>query len=557
MRRQNLKVIPNYIFQSRNLPNLQKISLSKCNIEYVADFAFQNLSNLDRLDLSWNNLSFVPSSTFDSITQLRELDLTGNPLGPVIKNHVFQQLANLIKLQLASSNIRFVQPKAFYGLHNLKWLNLDGNQLNYLHPSVMAPLGKSLHGMELRGNPWNCTCDLMPFRQWMFDRNIPTNANPPSCSSPKRLEHKTWQDLDLDEYACPPRILFAGLSAISSGKNQITFAFFFPGPTAEELKRLRSQSEFVTQNITLTCRVAPSKPDPEVEWAWQGFPIRDGALGKVGSSIYIVSEWSTPYYKVSNLTILFAGVDHTGTYTCTVLNKAGEVTVGISLSSIAKPVFVASKDVQKQKALVIIPSKDKEDQGLKKLGAVIAVVSGTLAAFLSIAVAYIGYACRSRTRRHFVMNREIDNERSSTSAQESVPSSSPAREPSIKSAKVRFNLRPIILFNGEEDQVSFTTMQPHDRQEDVENLCRLESSRWSFPSSKEASNSPSDMEQFLKDYHELQNQLTKMQTSCDNLQQDSIKQEMENLKASIMKSAGILEKEVEKAIANSSNENRY
>ena len=58
--------------------------------------------------------------------------------------------------------------------------------------------------------------------------------------------------------------------------------------------------------------MTPPYPDPEIEWAWQGFPIRDGALGKVGSSVYMVNEWTNARFKVSNLTILFAGVDHTG-----------------------------------------------------------------------------------------------------------------------------------------------------------------------------------------------------------------------------------------------------
>ena len=64
----------------------------------------------------------------------------------------------------------FLPQRAFSGLLNLKWLHLDGNEFSSLDPTVLSPLGKTLHGLELHGNPWNCTCMILPLRQWMSDR---------------------------------------------------------------------------------------------------------------------------------------------------------------------------------------------------------------------------------------------------------------------------------------------------------------------------------------------------------------------------------------------------
>ena len=49
--------------------------------------------------------------------------------------------------------------------------------------------------------------------------------------------------------------------------------------------------------------------------------------------MFTVDEWTTPAYKISNLSILHADVeDHGGEYTCTGYNPAGHVTASIQLS---------------------------------------------------------------------------------------------------------------------------------------------------------------------------------------------------------------------------------
>ena len=84
--------------------------------------------------------------------------------------------------------------------------------------------------------------------------------------------------------------------------------------------------------MTLSCTVK-AIPEPEIEWAWNGYEIRNGSLGQVGSTVFTVDEWATPEYKISNLSILHADVvDHGGEYTCTGYNRAGHVTASIQLT---------------------------------------------------------------------------------------------------------------------------------------------------------------------------------------------------------------------------------
>ena len=44
----------------------------------------------------------------------------------------------------------------------------------------------SLHGIDLYGNPWNCTCGMRPIRQWLLENNVPSSIPPPMCTTPSR-----------------------------------------------------------------------------------------------------------------------------------------------------------------------------------------------------------------------------------------------------------------------------------------------------------------------------------------------------------------------------------
>ena len=159
---------------------------------------------------------------------------------------------------------------------------------------------------------------------------------------------------------------------------------------------------------------------------------------------------------------------------------------------------------------------------------------------------------------------------------------------SVSSSRVRFNLQPMVLTGTEE--VSFgNSSRRASQEEELENLCKQES-KWSFPA--KASSAPptvtvtsptlshqssheeiggqsnrameggdNQMENFLHDYQELQNHLSKMQAACDSLKMSADcatgHVEMDQLKATIGALAGVLEKEVEKALSTGTINVRY
>ena len=76
----------------------------------------------------------------------------------------------------------------------------------------------------------------------------------------------------------------------------------------------------------------------------------------------------------------------------------------------------------------------------------------------------------------------------------------------------------------------------------------------------------SEIDHFILEYHQLQNHLVKMQAACDGLKQSAAASEtvnggsditvqMDQLKATIVSSADVLETEVEKVLSNNSDTN--
>lgn len=231
----NISTIKHEEFSKAGLVNLQKIFLVKCRLKTLERYSFKYLINLVELDLSFNLLNNVPSHTFDSITELRELKLNGNSIQKIF-NDAFLHIPQLIRLEISDCKLSYIEARAFTGLEkSLEWLKLDNNKLTDVLPNSFTNL-QSLHGLELEGNPWNCSCSLRPLREWMLRKNVPFGI-PPVCHSPKRLYMKTWDKLDLDEYACVPEIFAYDSKAYGiEGKN-----------------------------ITMTCRIA-GIPEPNVRW---------------------------------------------------------------------------------------------------------------------------------------------------------------------------------------------------------------------------------------------------------------------------------------------------
>lgn len=300
----NLAEIARDAFSKAELLNLQKIFVAKCRIKALDRYAFRKLKNLVELDLSYNILLAVPSHVFDSIGELRELKLSGNPIIRIL-NDAFNHIPQLVRLEMSDCRLSIVEPRAFSGLEQtLEWLKLDKNKLGNIKSSTLTSL-QNLHGLELTGNPWNCSCILRDLREWMLRQNIPSSL-PPVCRNPKRLQNKSWDRLSLDDFACPPTI------SAGSGK--------FHGTEGS--------------NVTLSCLISGT-PDPVVRWYWKGRLLPNISTGVSNSAKrpYVITVIS----RVAKLTISNLDLQDSGSYLCSAENNAGKVEGNVTLEVSKRP----------------------------------------------------------------------------------------------------------------------------------------------------------------------------------------------------------------------------
>ncbi|XP_067134216.1 leucine-rich repeat-containing protein 24-like [Centruroides vittatus] len=307
LRRNNLGGLPTRVFLQNGLTNLQKIYMPRCNIREIADDAFHQVTNLVELDLTANLLNEIPAQIFKDFPLLRRLQLGHNPIQR-INNGTFVQLPHLTFLEFSNCEIHTIEPEAFKDLKNLEFLMLDNNKIKTLSVHVVKPLNK-LYGLALQNNPWYCDCNLRGVREWMMENNIPINF-PPKCDLPARIHGEIWNNLELDDFSCPPVI-----------------------HCEEDVQVQRYQ------NGTLECQVE-SNPEAVISWTMNGVDINNGSVIFAWEEKYFLEEeeMEDEDTKNSRLIVIRVSEEDSGVYTCAATNSAGTTVANITLSVVLPPV---------------------------------------------------------------------------------------------------------------------------------------------------------------------------------------------------------------------------
>ena len=189
----------------------------------------------------------------------------------------------------------------------LEWLRLDGNLIDTLSTSSLGPM-RSLRGIDLHHNPWNCSCQLRPLRLWLAARNMPFSV-PPLCLHPSRLRGQSWSRISLDELACPPH-----------------------------LKAVQSLVQSVAgQPATLVCNVQ-SNPESDIMWFFADRLIANLSSSPSESSsssaihqVFYVREIGERTDRTSELVLASAREQDSGVYVCAATNRAERAMVNVTL----------------------------------------------------------------------------------------------------------------------------------------------------------------------------------------------------------------------------------
>uniref|UniRef100_A0A0A9WHB9 Leucine-rich repeat-containing protein 4 n=1 Tax=Lygus hesperus TaxID=30085 RepID=A0A0A9WHB9_LYGHE len=293
----NLQILGREVFVRTGLLNVQRLYLRSSHLGQIDDKALTGLTNLVELALSNNLLTSVPSGIFKDVPFLRDLILAKNPIQK-IESHAFQPLPGLVKLDLSNCALQTISPKAFEGVELLEALKLNGNKLRELRPRTVDTISR-LNGVELHDNPWYCDCHLREAKLWLMNK-VPYTITPMCSGGPERIIHRTFSELDLEDFACKPTIRLDNRH-IETGTGD---------------------------NITLFCRVE-STPEASVSWFGNNRILINNSIINSYQRVYIVETGT--FEKRSTLTITNAQETDSGEFYCIAENRAGNAEANFTL----------------------------------------------------------------------------------------------------------------------------------------------------------------------------------------------------------------------------------
>uniref|UniRef100_A0A3Q3EH90 SLIT and NTRK-like family, member 3a n=2 Tax=Labrus bergylta TaxID=56723 RepID=A0A3Q3EH90_9LABR len=204
--------------------NAKKLYLSGNLIQKIYRSDFWNFSSLDLLHLGNNRISYVQEGAFINLPNLKSLYLNGNDIERLTPG-MFRGLQMLSYLYFEYNVIREIQPNSFSLMPNLQLVFLNDNLLRSLPTDAFAGtnlarlnlrnnyfLSMPVHGVlehlssivqiDLHQNPWDCSCDIIPLKQWLEKLSSVIVVGDVFCKTPEYAFGKDLRFLEV-EVICP------------------------------------------------------------------------------------------------------------------------------------------------------------------------------------------------------------------------------------------------------------------------------------------------------------------------------------------------------------------
>ncbi|XP_056008718.1 toll-like receptor 4 isoform X2 [Ostrea edulis] len=173
---------------------------------FRANYVFKNSSELVKLDMSHMYLmESNVTSLLQPLIKLKELILYGCRLLEIPP--AISRLFNLTSVNLGNNYIGSFSSHLFENLKHLKKLALFANRISVIDTNSISPAVLSrLHELDVRWNPYACTCDLYWFiNHIMKEKKTILISSDPSdyrCSSPIHMYNRTLSSYDPSYYQC-------------------------------------------------------------------------------------------------------------------------------------------------------------------------------------------------------------------------------------------------------------------------------------------------------------------------------------------------------------------
>eukprot|EP00062_Callorhinchus_milii_P016962 gi/632968838/ref/XP_007900753.1/ PREDICTED: SLIT and NTRK-like protein 1 [Callorhinchus milii] len=243
-----------------------KVNCRGSKIESLADLQPKPLK-AQEFFLRQNNIGIIKKMHFLDYSGLTLLDLGNNAI-KLIENNSFHNLSDLRWLYLDNNNLETLIPDMFVGLQSTEYLNLEFNLIQLILPGTLNTMPKlrelflhnnllkslpvdafssislsklSLHTnyfmylpvtgvldqltsvvqIDLHGNPWDCSCNIIAFKQWVERLGPDVVVSELKCASPEEFWDRDFKSISND-LMCPE--LHAKIHTVVSSSSNTTMS---------------------------------------------------------------------------------------------------------------------------------------------------------------------------------------------------------------------------------------------------------------------------------------------------------------------------------------------
>ncbi|XP_002733943.1 uncharacterized protein LOC100371103 [Saccoglossus kowalevskii] len=144
------------------------------------------LASLTKFDFQFNNLDKIDENIFVNNNDLEWIIFNNNNL-KAIPASLFQNMTNLNGLFLHRNDLSHLPPGMLNGTDQLTRLNIAHNKLRTISPDIGLQNLESLKQLHVYGNPLDCGCDLIWFRNWIDTTDIVWDINNVNCSDGRNI----------------------------------------------------------------------------------------------------------------------------------------------------------------------------------------------------------------------------------------------------------------------------------------------------------------------------------------------------------------------------------
>ena len=190
---------------------VRTLHLASNRLQAIPTEAFAALPELENLSIGRNRITAIGENAFSGLKNMKSLVLRNDDSLNLIHMNAFSHNPLLESVSIDfCPNLHTIEPETFiYAKENLRRVSLRGNGIRHLHEHLFD--WHELESLDVRGNPFECSCPIYWFWDLIRDRMSRNASDSPLqqdhmreiiCQEPAALRGHELASISLKEMNC-------------------------------------------------------------------------------------------------------------------------------------------------------------------------------------------------------------------------------------------------------------------------------------------------------------------------------------------------------------------